>query len=213
MGDEPYAALLPWMVFAVIDRARNDGPLWAGVGALIAAVILLVSGARRSESGTRNVFLLGGTIVFVALAFAGALHRADTGFVAHNARALAAFGFTAIAYVSLAFAPATEVYTRPHVRSSSFDNPAFRRMNVLMTLIWGTAFAAVGLGNIAASWIGTPEAFTVFNWILPIALGAVAAHRSRICWDDFSDDEDEDPDPIRDLAIDWQGAATEPTDR
>ena len=33
MGDEPYAALLPWVVFAVIDRAHGD-PLWAGVGAL-----------------------------------------------------------------------------------------------------------------------------------------------------------------------------------
>ena len=34
MGDEPYAAVLPWVVFAVIDRAQGGGPLWAGVGAL-----------------------------------------------------------------------------------------------------------------------------------------------------------------------------------
>ena len=42
MGDEPYAALLPWMVFAVVDRAQGGGPLWAAVGALITAVTLLL---------------------------------------------------------------------------------------------------------------------------------------------------------------------------
>ena len=50
MGDEPYAALLPWMVFAVVDRAQGGGPLWAAVGALITAVTLLVTSSRTSPA-------------------------------------------------------------------------------------------------------------------------------------------------------------------
>ena len=52
--------------------------------------------------------------------------------------------------------------------------------------------------------MNTPEAFTVFNWVVPIAFAAIAAHRSRICWDDFNDDDEYEPDPIHDLALDWE---------
>ena len=51
MGDEPYAALLPWMVFAVVDRAHGGGPLWAGIGALITAVTLLADELTRRTRG------------------------------------------------------------------------------------------------------------------------------------------------------------------
>jgi len=212
MGDEPYAALLPWVAFAVIDRARVDGPFWAGIGALITIITLLATSTRYRDSRSRNVLLLGGLVVFGALAFAGALHRADTGFFAHNGRVISAAGFALVAFGSLVFTPASEHYTRPHVRSSHRDDPAFRRVNVLITLIWGTCFAGIALAHLVASTIGTPEAVTVFNWVVPIAFGAIAAHRTRIAWDDFSDDEDFEPDPIRDLALDWQAPAAHTRD-
>jgi hypothetical protein len=212
MGDEPYAVLLPWMVFAVIDRARVDGPFWAAIAALITSLTLIATSSRHSESGTRNTILLGSLAVFATLAVAGALHRADTGFVAHYGRALSAMGFTVIALGSLAFTPATEHFTRPHVRPSRGSDPQFRRLNVLLTLIWAAAFAGIALAHVAAATIGTPEAFTILNWVAPIALGAVAAHRTRVCWDDFNDDELDEPDPIRDLALDWQPPAVNPSD-
>lgn len=202
MGDEPYAALLPWMVFAVVDRAHGGGPLWAGLGALITAITLLLT-SSRGEPGSRNVIVLGAIVWFGALAVAGALHRSDTGFLAHDGRALSAIGFAIIVFGSLAFTPAVEHYTRPNVRSSRWDDPEFRRVNVLITLIWGTTFVGIALTHFVAASMGTPEAFTVFNWVVPIALAAVAAHRTRICWDDFNDDDMFEPDPMRDLALDW----------
>ena len=202
MGDEPYAALLPWIVFAVVDRARGGSPMWAGIGALITALTLLLTSSRdRRRFG--NIIVLGGVVWFAGLAVAGALHGSDTGFIADNGRALSAAGFALIAFGSLAFTPALEYYTRPHVRSSSWDDPAFNRVNVQITLIWAATFTAIALSHFVAFAFRTPEAFTVFNWVLPIALAAVAAHRSRICWDDFNDDEMFEPDPMRDLAIDW----------
>ena len=202
MGDEPYAALLPWIVFAVVDRAHGGGPLWAGIGAVITAITLLVT-TSRDRRGSRNIMLLGAIVWFAALAIAGGLHRSDSGFIADDGRALSAAGFALIAFASLAFRPALEHYTRPHVRSSSWDEPAFNRMNVLITLIWAATFTGIALSHLVASMFRTPEAFTVFNWVVPIALAAIAAHRSRICWDDFNDDELFEPDPMHGLALDW----------
>jgi hypothetical protein len=202
MGDEPYAALLPWMVFAVVDRAHGGGPLWAGMGALITAIALLLTSSKaRIRHG--NVIVLGAIVWFAGLALAGALNSSDTGFVADNGRALSAAGFALIALGSLAFTPALEYYTRPHVRASSWAEPAFNRMNVMITLIWAFAVTGITVSHFVATAFHTPEAFTVFNWVVPIALAAVAAHRSRMCWDDFNDDEMFEPDPMRDLALDW----------
>jgi len=149
MGDEPYAALLPWAVYAVVDRARGDGPLWAAIAALITAATLLVT-SSRGERTTRNVLVLGAMGWFGALAVAGALHRSDTGFLAHDGRALSAAGFALIAFGSLAFTPAVEHYTRPHVRSRRWDDHAFQRLNVLLTLIWGATFTGIALARFGA---------------------------------------------------------------
>jgi hypothetical protein len=203
MGDEPYAALLPWAVFAVVDRAHGGGPLWAAIAALITATTLLLT-RSRGERTTPNVIVLGAICWFGALAVTGALHRSDTGFLAHDGRALSAAAFALIAFGSLARTPAVEHYTRPHVRSRRWGDPAFRRVNVLITVIWGATFTGISLAHFVGASMGTPEAFTVFNWVIPIALAAIAAHRSRICWDDFNDDDMFEPDPMRDLALDWE---------
>lgn len=211
MGDEPYAALLPWAVFAVVDRAQGGGPLWAGVAGLITAITLLLTSSRDRTS--RNVILLGAVVWFAALAIAGAINRSDVSFIAHDGRALSAAGFAAIAFGSLAFTPALEHYSRPHVRSSRWDDPAFLRVNVLVTLIWAMTFTAISLSHFVGASVDTSSASSVFNWVAPIAFAAIAAHRSRIAWDDFNDDELFESDPMRDLALDWETPPLDFTER
>ena len=201
MGDEPYTAVLPWVVFAVIDRAQGD-PLWAGIGALVTALTLLVTSTRGS--GRHNILMIGAVAWFAGIAIAGAVNRTNTGFLAHDGRAISAAGFALIAFASLAFHPASEFYTRPHVRAKQWDHRAFRRVNVLITLIWATTFTGIALSHFVGVSMNTPEAFTVFNWVAPIAFAAIAAHRSRIVWEDFSDDDTDEPDPIHGLALDWE---------
>lgn len=203
MGDEPYAALLPWTVFAVVDRARGGGPFWAALGALIAALTLFAT-CGRADKRTRNTIVVGAIGWFGALAIAGAVHGSDTGFLAHYGRTLSAAGFAVIAFGSLAFTPAIKYYTRPHVRASSWDDPSYHRVNIMITLIWAATFTLISVAHLVAASIGTPEAFTVFNWVVPIALAAVAAHRTRVCWEDFNDEDMFEPDPMRDLELDWE---------
>ena len=45
-----------------------------------------------------------------------------------------------------------------------------------------------------------------------MALAAVAAHRSHLCWDDFNDDDLYEPDPMHDLALDWGAPPAPPGD-
>ena len=85
MGDEPYTAVLPWVDFAVIDRAQGD-PLWAGVGALVTALTLLVTSTR--EPGRRNVVMLGAVVWFGGHRRRRHLNRTNTGFLAHDGRAI-----------------------------------------------------------------------------------------------------------------------------
>jgi hypothetical protein len=205
VGDEPYAALLPWMVFAVVDHARGGGPVWAALGALITAVTLLLT-SSRDATRSRNVIVLGAIAWFGALAIAGTVHHSETGFLTRDGRALSAAAFALIAFGSLAFTPAIEYYTRPHVRSSRWNDAAFQRVNVLITLIWAATFSGISIAYVVGASMGTPDAFTVFNWVVPIALAAIAGHRTRIVWEDFNDDEMFEPDPMRDLALDWQSS-------
>ncbi len=210
MGDEPYAALLPWAAFTIVDRAGGD-PFWAGIGAFVTAVALLAM-STRGERRSRNTLLLGALVWFAGLALAGALDRTDAGALAHYGRAVSAAGFAVIAFGSLLFTPAVEYYTRPHIRAGRREDPAFRRVNVLLTSIWAVTFTGIALSHVVAASMNTPEAFTVFNWIVPLALATVAAHRTRISWDDFNDDDTFEADPMHDLALDWK-PPLHPTDR
>ncbi|HEV7525138.1 MAG TPA: hypothetical protein VGP92_09235 [Acidimicrobiia bacterium] len=203
MGDEPYAALLPWAAFAVVDRTHGD-PMWAGLAALVTALTLLATSSRDVSRPYTNVIVLGGAVWFAGLAITGAVHPTNAGFLAHDGRAVSAAGFALIAFGSLAFRPAVEHYTRPHVRSSQWGDRSFRRVNVLITLIWAATFTGISISHFVGASMDRPETFTVFNWIVPIALAAIAAHRSRVCWENFNDDDRYEPDPMRDLALDWE---------
>jgi hypothetical protein len=212
VGDEPYSALLPWAVFALIDRAHGGGPLWAACGAMITAVALLATSSRR-ERPARSVIMIGAVVWFTGLAVAGAMYGAHTGLVAHDGRALSATGFAVLAFGSLAFTPASDYYLRPYVRTGRLDEGAYQRLNVLITLIWATTFTAIAASHVLAVALGSAGASTVFNWVVPMALTVVAAHRTRVGWDDFNDDDLFEPDPLRDLALDWESPSVRPTDR
>jgi hypothetical protein len=200
VGDEPYAALLPFIVFTVLDRTRGGGPMWAACGALIVAVTLLATSSRRA---THNILVQGAVVLYAGIAIASVFYGTHTGFVADYGRTLSALGFAVIGFGSLAFTPATDYYLRPIVRSGRWDDTGYERLNVTITMIWSIAFSAIACSHLVAAWLGTAGAMTTFNWIVPLAIGTIAARRTRVCWDDFNDDELFEPDPMRDLDLDW----------
>ena len=203
MGDEPYAALLPLIVFAILDRSRGGGLMWASCGALVVAITLLVTASPRARR-ERNVIVQGAVVLYTGIAIASLIYGAHTGFAAQYGRTISALGFAVLGFGSLVFTPATEYYTRPIVRSGRWNDPEFDRLNVTVTLIWSIGFAAIACSHLVAALIGTAGAATTFNWIVPMAIATIAARRTRVHWDDFNDDDLFEPDPMRDLDLDWK---------
>jgi hypothetical protein len=202
VGDEPYAALLPLIVFAVLDRTRGGGPMWAACGALIVAITLLLTASPRERSG-RNVIVQGAVVLYTGIAIASVAYGMHTGFVAQYGRMLSALGYAAIGFGSLVFTPATDYYLRPIVRSGRWKDPAFERLNVTITMMWSLGFVAIACSHFVGAWLGTAGASTIFNWVVPMAFATIVARRTRVCWDDFNDDDLFEPDPMRDLDLDW----------
>ena len=183
MGDEAFAVFLPWVVFAVVDRWDGRGVTWGAIGALITVAALAATSTRDFRSP--NTILRGAAIWFTLLAIAGFFYGSPTSFLGGHGRAIADAGFAVIAFASLAFTPISEHYVKLRVRPSLWKAPGFDRLNTLITLIWGATFALVSCSYLAAAWADSGPGYTVFAWVLPIALGAVALHRSHIAGEDF----------------------------
>jgi len=204
MGDELYAGLLPWIVFAVVARSHGPSTTWAALAVVITAATILTVETKH-DIGLRNTLVIAAIGFFLVLGAVSLFVAKPSGWYAQDARAVSALGFSAIAFGSLAFVPITEYYSRPNTRPSEWRTQPFRRVNVLVTLLWGTTFLAIAASHALAAVVDSHAGFTTLNWVLPIALGAIAAHRTKNCWDDYLDDTLDDPldhDSILDLADD-----------
>jgi hypothetical protein len=204
MGDELYTIPLPWVVFAVIARTATHGVVWASIAGVVTAATLLAT--RRPMHASRNNLMTGAVAWFSALAVLGIMFDSHTSWLARNGRGFASLGFVLIALGSLVATPVAVSYTRMRIKPSHWKSPRFEHLNVQLTLLWAATFTGIGIAQfVAAEWVGNGRAtggpFTVFNWVVPIALGVIAAHWSRQWWDDFVEGESEGSS--WDLALAW----------
>jgi hypothetical protein len=206
MGDEPYLAPLPWIVFAVVDRFEGHGVSWASFGAIVTVIVLLSTHQREQNGGARNVLLTGALACFSLLLVAGLTWDAPTGWLAQNGRTASALGFVVIAFASVAHTPIADFYTRPYIRPSRWNSPAFHRFNVMATLAWAVGFSIVAISHLVALRLDTPQGYTMFNWVVPIAALVIVASRSKLAWDALADDADDatfERDALAALSFDW----------
>jgi hypothetical protein len=181
MGDEPFAALLPLVVFVVVDRGSGEGMTWGAVAALITITTLFLTSTRTKDSP--NVILRGAFVWFIVLGVAGWL--SPHGWLDEYGRAVAAAGYALIALLSVFFTPFSEHYSRRRIRRRYWSNPHFHHLNRVASFTWGCAMLLIaGSFAIAGAFDSRPAA-TVFNWVLPIAIGMLAYRRCRLEADDF----------------------------
>jgi hypothetical protein len=181
MGDEPLSALLPLVVFAVVDRGSGEGTTWAAIAALITVVTLLLTSTRTKESP--NILLRGAFVWFVALGIAGWI--SPHGWLDHYGRAVAAGGYALIALSSLLYAPFSEHYARLRIRRRYWSNPHFHHLNRVASFTWGCAMAVIACSFALGAVMDSRAGATVFFWVLPIAIAMLAVHRCRLAGEDF----------------------------
>ncbi|MGD9530872.1 carotenoid oxygenase family protein [Pseudonocardia sp.] len=177
-GDTPRTArtgnvflgFLPWIVFAVVSGPSTWA--WASGIALVISVVQAVPEYRRTRE--INVLTAAGVAFFAVLTLlALVLDRSSLQWVEDRAQFLSALVLALVAFGSLAAGrPFTEYYARQQVPRMFWGSPRFKRVNRVITAVWGAAFALTALCDLAVL-AGGPS--WLFNWVLPIVLlvGAV----------------------------------------
>ncbi|MEU6313278.1 hypothetical protein [Streptomyces sp. NPDC047014] len=163
----PFVSLIPWVVFAVVDRAAPS-PQWAALSAAATAVVIAwPSFAARSP----RILDVSAIVLFLALAVAAFLVGPDgQEVIAHYGRTIATGSLALIVFATLPVRPFTEQYARLTVPRELWNTPRFQHVNRVLSAGWGTAFAFMTLCHLIAA--GQPDdrrLSTIFNWLLPIA--------------------------------------------
>ena len=98
------------------------------------------------------------------------LDRDQLSWVEDYSQAISSGVLAVIALGSLFTAPFTEQYARESAPREAWNSPEFKRTNVVLTAMWGAAFAVNALLGVIAQQTDSPTAREWLNWILPIAL-------------------------------------------
>ena len=161
-----FLGFVPWIVFVVVSGPSTWE--WAALAALACSLILVVPSWRRTHSV--SVLDAAGIAFFAVMAIlALVLDRATLQPLEDRAQLLSSVVIAVVAFGSLAAGhPFTEYYAKPDTPREYWDSPVFRRINRVLTALWGTVFLLNALCDAAVGfWDADSD---LFNWVLPVVL-------------------------------------------
>ncbi|MEU9403035.1 hypothetical protein [Streptomyces sp. NPDC048242] len=164
-----FLSFAPWIIFGVV--ASPSTWEYAALAALVASLLLA---AQDLLHGRIRVLDVTGIVFFAVLAvLALALSRDELLWVETYAQVISNGLVAVVALGSLLAAPFTAQYARESTPRQYWDSPVFKHINMVLTAVWGLAFALMTLFTWLA--IRFPDQDDWFNWVVPIALlvGAV----------------------------------------
>jgi hypothetical protein len=163
-----FLGFTPWILFAVISGPSTW--TWASLAALIAALIIAIPDARHTRGvGVLDAAAIGFFAVLTVLALV--LGRSALQPLEDRAQLLSSAVLAMVALGSVVVGkPFTVHYARQSAPPDVWSSPTFRRINVVLSLLWAAVFAVTALFDLAAlRWDDD-----LFNWVLP-AVVVVAA--------------------------------------
>ncbi|MFE1878452.1 DUF3159 domain-containing protein [Streptomyces diastatochromogenes] len=168
-----FLSFAPWIVFTVIA-----GPSTWEYAALAALVTALVLSGQDILHGRLSILDVTGIVFFAVICvLALALGRQQLLWLETYAQVIANGVIAVVALGSLFFQPFTEQYARRSAPPEVWDSPLFKRINRVLTAVWGAVFAVITvLGWLA---IRIPSASDWLNWVLPVALLVWAVNFTR----------------------------------
>ncbi|MGD9618465.1 MAG: hypothetical protein AB7G47_10995 [Mycolicibacterium sp.] len=174
IGMSPVAAFTPWAVYWLVTNSPA-GWFYAAVAALAVAIIHAGPSLRGGLKTFDAVTMLFFTGLVVAGIILGTRHHE---WIDVYSTEIAAAALAALAFVSVIFTPITVEYAREYVSSGERDSPAFRRINQIVTLVWGSVFAAIAVLEFVGD--RNPPLREWAGWVLPIALFAFAVRFTQL---------------------------------
>jgi len=164
MGGKSFRGFVPWIIFWVV--AGPSSWEYAAGGAFLAALILLFPSGDRGSIKMLDVVSL---VFFGALTIAGLfLDRSQLDWLEDYSQAISSGALAIMVLGSLAFVPFTEQYAREQAPKEVWGTPTFKKINRVLTLVWGLVFAASAVLGVIAEQVDTGKNW--LNWIIPIVL-------------------------------------------
>ena len=171
----PAAAFAPWVIYWVVASSDSN---WL-YGAVAATIVAIIFASPVIRAGRIKWFDAVTIVFFVGLIIAGVVVGArDKDFMDNYAQVFSMAVLSAIAFGSLLFTPFTEQYAREMVSPNDWNTPLFKRINRVLTLMWGLVFAAVAILGLIADREPTTDNLT--NWVIPIVLLALAIRFTQL---------------------------------
>ena len=148
----PFIGFVPWIIYWVVA----DGPSTWLFGAICAVVATLIMGMSAGFAGVRLLDIVT-VVFFLAVTSVGLILGAqDRDWMDTYATTLSSGVLAAMALGSLAFEPFTEQYAPQTAAREPWEQAAFRRANMVLTLMWALVFALIAvLGYLATTAPGT----------------------------------------------------------
>lgn len=164
MGANSFRGFVPWIIFWVV--AGPSSWEYAAGGALLAALVLAIPSDDRGSIKLLDVVSI---VFFAALTIAGlVLDRSELDWLEDYSQAISSGALALVVLGSLAFLPFTEQYARESVPRENWSSPLFKRINRVLTLVWGLVFALSAMLGVIAEEMNRGSDW--LNWIIPIAL-------------------------------------------
>lgn len=169
------AGFAPWILYWTL--AGRDSWTVPVVAALIASI--LVNAYRWPKRNFKTLEVI--SLLFFAVHFAFTVVLGSSLFIVFGP-VLSSVTLAAMAWGTLlAGTPFTYQYARDDWDEMYWSDPSFRRINVIITAVWGAIFSANSLMAAAATWMVLPDAMRF--WLLAIlpniwiALGVLFSFR------------------------------------
>lgn len=180
-----FLGFAPWIIFSVVAGPSTLG--WAALAALASSVIITVpSYLRVRQVGVLDIASLAFFAVLAVLAVV--LDRSALQILEDRAQTISSVVLAVVALGSVAVGrPFTEFYARQSTPREYWGSPLFRRINRMITLVWGLAFVVNALCDIAVSAGASTD---VFNWVVP-AVVLVAAYKFTVWYPDHASGQDD----------------------
>lgn len=180
----------PWIVFAVI--AGPSTWAWAALAAFVCSLVTAVPPWVRTRR--TNVLDVTGLVFFALLAVAPLLLApASLQYLEDRAQLLSSVVLVVVVFGGLlAGRPFTEYYARQSTPREYWHSPTFRRINRVLTLVWGLVFV---VGAVSNALVLTGASSDVFTWVVP-ALAIVVGVKITAWYPDHASRETATPAPV-----------------
>jgi hypothetical protein len=168
---------VPWIVFSVVaQRLDANGVAWSATIAVAMTVVALVAARRKHGPTFLNLasLVLFGAIAVVGFAGGPGVDR----WLFEWGRPLVGVVLGLLVLATASVRPFTAEYARQSVPREHWGSPTFRRINTVLSAVWGAGILVIGLAAVAVTALDAHATDAtrnntvdlLLNWVVPIAV-------------------------------------------